>query len=58
MDKDLLIKVGVELLGVLIRSGLEFARTLGVPDAELEKAFQTAKVEFTKNNPANLPKFN
>jgi hypothetical protein len=57
MDKKLLIEAGLELVMALIRGGLSFARTLGVPDEKLDEAYAAELARFRANHPDNLPDF-
>lgn len=57
MDKKLLVEVGLQLAASLIRSALEFARTMGVDQADLDAEFERVKQEFLANDPSKLPKF-
>ena len=54
MDKKLLIQLGIELGGTLIRSGLALARTLGVDNDQLDEAYKAAKASFEENDPSNI----
>ena len=54
MDKTLLTVAVTELIGTLIRSGLEFARTAGLDEAEVNQAFVEASAQFLLDNPDNI----
>jgi len=54
MDKQLVTTAVIELLGGLLRSALEFARTTGIEAEQLDAAFLQAKSEFEANDPSNI----
>jgi len=55
MGNDVLVLAGIELVKVLIRGALEFAKVMQLPSSAILEEFEKEKAKFLANDPANLP---